>query len=72
MFALFFRLTLAETHARLSLRSEVLIEDALAAILFYEECLTSIYHHSVISVSPEPHWREDVIQYYLTEQVSIS
>ncbi|XP_067945236.1 minichromosome maintenance domain-containing protein 2-like [Watersipora subatra] len=61
-------LTIAESHARLSLRSEVLLEDALAAILLYEEYLTFLTNFSVVSVNHEPHWKAAVVEYYLTEQ----
>lgn len=66
------RLSLAEAHARLSLRSCVSRDDALSAIQLYEECVTSLKHHSVLNMDHEPHWRSAVTEYYLTQQVSRS
>ena len=46
---------LSESHARLSLRSEVTIEDAVFACHFYEECVTSLSGVSYLGVDPKPH-----------------
>ncbi|XP_065342239.1 minichromosome maintenance domain-containing protein 2-like isoform X1 [Cloeon dipterum] len=35
--------TMAEAHARLSLRSEALVEDAIVAIVIYEQTMVSLY-----------------------------
>jgi hypothetical protein len=69
MIEILHRLSLAEAHARLSLRSVVTQEDALSAILLYEECVTSQTHHSVLNITHEPHWNPSTVQYYLTQQV---
>jgi len=63
------RLCIAECHARLSLRNTVTEQDALAAILLYEESMVGMTGVSTISVGTEPHWDHNVLDYYLTQQV---
>ena len=46
---------LAESHARLSMRSEVTTEDAVFACHFYEECATSLSGFSYLGVDHKPH-----------------
>ncbi|XP_014675632.1 PREDICTED: MCM domain-containing protein 2-like [Priapulus caudatus] len=58
-------MSLAEAHAKLSLRREVAIPDAVMAILLYEESITARYGYSVLSVKPSPHCRDSNIGVYL-------
>lgn len=44
----FFRVSLAEAHARLNLRNQVLKEDALIAVLLFETSLTLKYGNLLI------------------------
>ena len=53
IFAYNFRLS--EAHARLSRRSEVTAEDAVAACHYYEECEAGLTGHSHLGVTPRPH-----------------
>eukprot|EP00794_Sanderia_malayensis_P000375 gene375-1008_t len=49
-------LSIAAAHAKLSLRNQVLPEDALMAILIYEESLTTRVGYSVIEIQPKLHF----------------
>ena len=46
---------MSEAHARLSRRSEVSVEDAVAACYYYEECEAGLTGHSPLGVTPRPH-----------------
>ena len=48
-------LRMSEAHARLSRRSEVSVEDAVAACHYYEECQAGLTGHSHLGVTPRPH-----------------
>ncbi|XP_062572280.1 minichromosome maintenance domain-containing protein 2-like [Saccostrea cucullata] len=61
-------ISMAESHARLCLKSRVEEEDALEVIMLYEESLTSMFGPSVLSVPPLPHIPEDFIEDYLDNQ----
>lgn len=56
---------LAIAHARLSLRKEATEEDAVLAILLYEESLASRFGYSVLSLAPTPHFRDNNIGAYI-------
>ncbi|VDH91386.1 Hypothetical predicted protein [Mytilus galloprovincialis] len=51
--------SLSMSHARLSLRSEITVEDGLMAIWIYEESLTERLGHSLLSLQPCPHVQHD-------------
>ena len=46
---------MSEAHARLSRRTEVSVEDAVAACHYYEECEAGLTGHSPLGVTPRPH-----------------
>ena len=46
---------MSEAHARLSGRSEVSVEDAVAACHYYEECEAGVTGYSPLGVTPRPH-----------------
>lgn len=53
---------MAESHARLSLHPSVLVADALAAILLFEENTTAQTGYSHLCVEPDPHlipWQDE-------------
>lgn len=60
--------SLAVSHAKLSLRQEVSVDDGLMAIWVYEESLTSRLGHSILSVQPCPHVPSDGTQQYLGKE----
>ncbi|XP_065894545.1 minichromosome maintenance domain-containing protein 2-like isoform X2 [Dysidea avara] len=59
---------LAIAHARLSLRSEAVEEDAVLAISLYEESLTSRSGYSVLNIVPIPHFRDSNTGAYIGQQ----
>lgn len=54
-------LSLAYSYAKLSLRSEVTMEDAVMAIKLYEETLTARFGFSVLNVQPVPHITSNIL-----------
>ncbi|KAL3879128.1 hypothetical protein ACJMK2_031439, partial [Sinanodonta woodiana] len=58
-------LSMAYSHAKLALRSTVLIEDALMAIRLYEEILSGRSGISVLNVQPMPHVTSVTVDHYL-------
>ncbi|XP_077861510.1 minichromosome maintenance domain-containing protein 2-like [Saccoglossus kowalevskii] len=59
---------MASAHAKLSLRREVVEEDAVLAIMLYEESVTARYGYSVLSVQPTPHFQQDNLPLYVGKQ----
>ncbi|KAL1122045.1 hypothetical protein AAG570_003451 [Ranatra chinensis] len=45
--------SMCESHARLSLRTSVTYEDAVAVLFLYEESITSLFGPSLISSAPK-------------------
>ncbi|XP_063413439.1 minichromosome maintenance domain-containing protein 2-like isoform X1 [Mytilus trossulus] len=60
--------SLSMSHARLSLRSEITVEDGLMAIWIYEESLTERLGHSLLSLQPCPHVQHDNKHQYLGKE----
>ncbi|XP_052270596.1 minichromosome maintenance domain-containing protein 2-like isoform X3 [Dreissena polymorpha] len=58
-------LSMAYCHAKLALRNEVTLEDALMAIHLYEEYLTVRFGFSTLNVQPLPHVTPDLLSYCL-------
>ncbi|XP_078325108.1 minichromosome maintenance domain-containing protein 2-like isoform X3 [Crassostrea virginica] len=61
-------ISLAESHARLRLKTEVEEEDALEVIQLYEESLTTRFGPSILSVPPLPHLPGGLLKDYLNNQ----
>ncbi|XP_059470246.1 minichromosome maintenance domain-containing protein 2-like [Neocloeon triangulifer] len=58
--------TMAEAHARLSLRSEVLAEDALVAIALYEQSMVTLYGPAF--QAPPPSYFDTSLSYENVQQ----
>lgn len=56
-----FRTSLAEAHARLALRTEVLFEDVATIIYLYEEALSSFFGESLTPFQNSPRDHEQPI-----------
>ncbi|CAB4000856.1 BTB POZ domain-containing 6 isoform X4 [Paramuricea clavata] len=61
-------MSLAEAHAKLNLRHEVSEDDAVMAILLYEESITARVGYSVLGVSPVHHFKDGNIMSYIGEE----
>lgn len=61
-------MSLAEAHAKLNLRHEVSEDDAVMAILLYEESITARVGYSVLGVSPLHHFNDGNIMSYVGEE----
>ena len=64
-----YRRGLAESHAKLNMRSVAIEEDGVMAILIYEESLTSRYGHSILHLIPTPHFRDNNLSAYIGKEV---
>ena len=64
-----YRRGLAESHAKLNMRSLAIEEDGVMAILIYEESLTSRYGHSILHLLPTPHFRDNNLSAYIGKEV---
>ncbi|XP_046859460.1 minichromosome maintenance domain-containing protein 2-like [Xenia sp. Carnegie-2017] len=60
--------SIAEAHAKLSLRSEVTEDDAVVAILLYEECITARLGYSVLGVRQFHHFKNDTLASFINIQ----
>ncbi|XP_056010185.1 minichromosome maintenance domain-containing protein 2-like [Ostrea edulis] len=61
-------ISMAQSHARLCLRTSVEEEDALEVILLYEESLTAMFGPSILSIPPVSHISANFIKDYLDNQ----
>ena len=61
-------MSLAEAHAKLNLRSEVSEDDAVMAILLYEESIIARVGYSVLGVNPVHHFKDENDMCYIGEQ----
>lgn len=74
---MYFRISLSEAHAKLSLRTKVFEEDALIAILLYESSLTLKHGKAYINfpcpnyVSLKVHTRSSSAGLFLQNQASL-
>ncbi|XP_077984462.1 minichromosome maintenance domain-containing protein 2-like [Glandiceps talaboti] len=59
---------MASGHSKLSLRDKVIEEDAVMAIMIYEESMTARYGYSVLSVQPTPHFKDDNLSMYIGKE----
>ncbi|KAL5012373.1 hypothetical protein ScPMuIL_010924 [Solemya velum] len=61
-------MSLAYSHAKLNLKTEVTEEDALMAVILYEESLTARLGYSVLSVQPTPHFAATQLSNHVGKQ----
>ncbi|XP_070552564.1 minichromosome maintenance domain-containing protein 2-like isoform X2 [Ptychodera flava] len=59
---------MASAHAKLSLRDQVTDDDAVMAVMMYEESITARYGYSVLSVQPTPHFRDNNLSMYIGKE----